>query len=97
MFKLVESRRRELIQRHLGKFFSAGRRAGIIRRDIPTQVIIETLLGATEAIMNPQKISELGLTPKTGYSAIISIVLEGVLTGRGRSKASSDLRLRSGG
>ena len=97
MFKLVESRRRELIQRHFGKFFSAGRRAGIIRRDIPTQVIIETLLGATEAIMNPQKISELGLTPKTGYSAIISIVLEGVLTGRGRSKASSDLRLRSGG
>jgi AcrR family transcriptional regulator len=87
MFRLVEARRRELIQRHFGKFFSAGRRAGIIRKDIPTQVIIEILLGATEAIMNPQKISELGLTPQTGYAAIISVVLEGVITGRGRSKA----------
>jgi AcrR family transcriptional regulator len=87
MFRLVEARRRELIQRHFGKFFSAGRRAGIIRKDISTQVIIEILLGATEAIMNPQKISELGLTPQTGYAAIISVVLEGVITGRGRSKA----------
>jgi AcrR family transcriptional regulator len=87
MFKLVESRRRDLIQRHFGKFFSKGRRAGIIRRDISTKVIIEVLLGATEAVMNPQKISELGLTPQTGYAAIISIILEGVITGRGRSKA----------
>jgi AcrR family transcriptional regulator len=86
MFKLVENRRRELIQRHFGKFFSAGRRAGIIRKDIPTKVIIEILLGATEAIMNPQKMSELGLTPQTGYAAIISTILEGVITGHGRSK-----------
>jgi hypothetical protein len=86
MFKLVERRRRELIQRYFGKFFTEGRRAGIIRKDIPTNVIIETLLGATDAVMNPQKISELGLTPQTGYTAILSIVLEGVITGRGRTK-----------
>jgi AcrR family transcriptional regulator len=86
MFKLVESRRRDLIERHFGKFFREGRRGGIIRKDIPTRVIIDTLLGATEAVMNPQKISELGLTPQTGYAAIISIILEGVITGRGRSK-----------
>jgi AcrR family transcriptional regulator len=86
MFKLVERRRRELIQRYFGKFFIQGRRAGIIRKDIPTKVIIETLLGATEAVMNPQKMSELGLTPQTGYTAILSIILEGVITGRGRTK-----------
>jgi AcrR family transcriptional regulator len=86
MFKLVERRRRELIQRYFGRFFIQGRRAGIIRKDIPTKVIIETLLGATEAVMNPQKISELGLTPQTGYTAILSIILEGVITGRGRTK-----------
>jgi AcrR family transcriptional regulator len=97
MFKLVEARRRELIQRHFGKFFSEGRRAGIIRKDIPTRVIIEVLLGATEAIMNPPKIAELGLTPQTGYSAIISIILDGVLTGRGKSKAWRGLRVRSEG
>lgn len=86
VFRLVESRRRELIQRYFGKFFSEGRRAGIIRKDIPTKVIIEALLGATEAVMNPQKISDLGLTPQSGYSAIISIILEGVVSDAGRSK-----------
>jgi AcrR family transcriptional regulator len=84
MFKLVETRRRELIQRYFGKLFTDGRRAGIIRKDIPTQVMIEVLLGATEAIMNPQKISELGLTPQTGYAAIISIIFDGVVTAPGR-------------
>ena len=86
MFKLVETRRRELIQRYFGKLFTDGRRDGIIRKDIPIQVMIEVLLGATEAIMNPQKISELGLTPQTGYAAIISIIFDGVVTAPGRAK-----------
>ncbi|HEV8342096.1 MAG TPA: TetR/AcrR family transcriptional regulator [Candidatus Binatia bacterium] len=86
IFKIVESRRRDMIQRYFGKLFSEGRRAGIIRKDIPTKLIIEILLGATEAIMNPQKIAELDLTPKTGYSAIISVILEGVITKGARSK-----------
>jgi hypothetical protein len=48
--------------------------------------MIEILLGATEAIMNPPKMAELGLTPKTGFLTIITVVLEGVLTERGRSR-----------
>ena len=92
MFKLVEQRRRDVIQRYFGKFFSEGRRAGIIRKDIPTKVIIEVLLGATEAVMNPQKIHELGLTPQTGYAAIISVILEGVITGKGRPSRTRPAR-----
>lgn len=86
IFKIVESRRRDVIQRYFGKLFSEGRRAGIIRKDIPTKLVIEILLGATEAIMNPQKMAELDLTPRTGYSAIISVILEGVVTEGTRSK-----------
>jgi AcrR family transcriptional regulator len=82
MFKLIEDRRRALIQLYFGKLFDEGRRAGVIRKDIPTRVMIEILLGATEAVMNPQKITELGLTPKSGYSAILSVILEGVLKRR---------------
>jgi hypothetical protein len=29
--------------------------------------------------MNPAKMEELGLEPKTGYGAIISVVLKGVI------------------
>ncbi len=86
LFKLVESRRRDHIQRHFGKLFEEGRRTGIIRKDIPAKVVIEILLGAVQAIMNPKKMVELGLTPKTAFSAIIAVILEGMIAETGRSK-----------
>jgi AcrR family transcriptional regulator len=86
LFKLVEKRRREMIQRHFGRIFDDGRAAGIIRTDVPTRLIIEVLLGAVQAIMNPAKMEELGLEPKTGYSAIVMVILEGVITAKGRAK-----------
>ena len=84
MFQLVQSRRRDVIQRYFGKIFDDGRRSGIFRKDIPTRLMIEILLGATEAIMNPPKMAELGLTPKSGFLAIITVVLDGVLMEKGR-------------
>jgi AcrR family transcriptional regulator len=86
MFQLVQSRRRELIRRYFEKLFEDGRRAGILRKDIPARLMIEMLLGVTEAIMNPPKMAELGLTPTTGYMTIMSVIFEGLLTEKGRSK-----------
>lgn len=86
MFKVVESRRRDVIQRHFGKLIGEGRKAGIIRKDIPTKLVMEILIGAIQAIMNPPKMVELGLTPKTGFSTIITVILEGVITETARSK-----------
>jgi len=86
MFELVQSRRRAVIQRYFGKLFDDGRRAGIFRKDISARMIIEILLGATEAIINPSKMAEFGLTPKEGFTVVITVILEGVLTGRRRLK-----------
>jgi AcrR family transcriptional regulator len=86
LFEIVQSRRRAVIQRHFGKLFDDGRRAGIFRKDISTRMMIEILLGVTEALINPAKMAELGLTPKTGFSLIITVILEGVLTDQGRAK-----------
>jgi len=86
LFKLVEARRRELINSYFGRIFDDGRREKIIRSDISTEMILEILLGAVQAIMNPAKIEALGVTPKGGYGAIIAVILEGVLTAKGRAK-----------
>lgn len=86
IFQLVQSRRRALIQRYFGRIFEEGRRVGIIRKDMPTRLMIEMLLGVTEAIMNPSKIAELGLTPTAGYMSIMTTIFEGLLTDKGRSK-----------
>ena len=86
MFELVQGRRRQVIQTYFGSLLEECRKAGIVRKDVSTRLIIEILLGATEAIMNPARMAELRLTPKTGYSTIINVVFEGVLTEKGRKR-----------
>lgn len=85
MFQVVEARRGELVQRYFGKLLAEGRREGLIRRDVPVRLIMEVLLAAVQGVVNPPKLAELGLTPKAGISAVISVILEGVLTGNGRA------------
>jgi AcrR family transcriptional regulator len=89
LFRFIEERRRALIQRYFGKIFAAGRRAGALRRDIPTRLMIEILLGATEAILNPAKIEELGLTPKSGYETVMKVVFEGLMAERARARITA--------
>lgn len=86
LFVVVERRRRDVIQRHFGKVFLEGRRAGLIRQDIPPKLAIEILLGAVQAVMNPAKMEELGIMPKNGFTAIIRVVLEGLTTEKARSR-----------
>jgi AcrR family transcriptional regulator len=86
LFAMVETRRRLVIQRHFGTFFDHARKAGMIRKDVPPELVTEVLLGSIQAVLNPAKMAELGLTPKTGFSAIIAIILEGVITDTGRAR-----------
>ena len=85
MFQLVEARRRDIIRRHFGKLFAEGRKAGLIRNDIPAGFMIEILLGAVQAVINPPKMAELGLTPNTAFPAILKVVLNGVIVRKGKS------------
>src|SRR5882762_769360 len=84
VFKIVERRRAALIQRYFGEFFIEGQRAGMVRKDVPANLIIEILLAMVQAIMNPPKMEELGMMPKEGFTGILKIVLEGALTPKGR-------------
>src|SRR6266571_6066545 len=84
VFKIVEHRRAELIQRFFGKLFVEGQRTRMVRKDLPAKLMIEILLAAVQAIVNPAKVEELGLTPKTGFGSVVKVVLEGVITRRGR-------------
>jgi AcrR family transcriptional regulator len=84
VFKSVERRRAALIERHFGKLFIDGQRAGMVRKDVPAKLMIEILLAMVQSIMNPPKMEELGMMPKEGFAGILKIVLEGALTSKGR-------------
>src|SRR6266550_4459748 len=84
VFKMVERRRAELIERHFGKLFVEGQRTGMVRKDIPAKLMIEILLTMIQGIMNPPKMQELGMAPKEGFTRIIKIILEGALIRKGQ-------------
>lgn len=84
VFKVVERRRAALIQRYFGNLFVEGQRSGMVRKDVPVKLITEILLAIVQAIMNPPKMEELGMTPREGFAGILKIVLEGALTSKGR-------------
>src|SRR5436305_698163 len=84
VFKIVERRRAELIQRFFGKLFAEGQRAGMVRKDIPAKLIIEILLTMVQGVLNPPKMQVLGMTPNEGFTGIIKIVLEGALIRKGQ-------------
>jgi AcrR family transcriptional regulator len=85
VFKVIERRRAALIERFFGRLFIEGQRAGMVRKDVPAKLTIEILLAIVQAIMNPLKMDELGMTPKEGFAGILKIILEGALTRRGRT------------
>jgi AcrR family transcriptional regulator len=84
VFKMVERRRGEVIERFFGKLFVEGQRSGMVRKDLPARLLIEILLGAVQAVVNPAKIEELGLTPQTAFASVVKVVLDGVITRKGR-------------
>jgi AcrR family transcriptional regulator len=84
-FGIIMRRRREMVERYFGRLLAEGRKAGFIRKDISVKLVLEILIGAANGVMIPPKMAELGLTPKTGFSAIISVILEGIVTTEGRN------------
>jgi AcrR family transcriptional regulator len=84
LFQFVEQRRRGIIQCNFGKLFAEGRKSGHIRNDLSAAVLIEILLGAVQAVINPPKLAELGLTPRTGFAAVIKVILHGVVVTKGK-------------
>ena len=78
-FDRVERLRRALIERYFGELMRRGRAAGFVRKDIPAPIIIEILLAAVQAIVNPVRMGELDLTVKSGCALVIKVVLEGAI------------------
>ncbi len=86
IFDLVEERRAQIIPEFFGRLFEEGRRIGMIRKDIPSDLMIRVLLAGAQAILDPRKLADSDLPPNELYSALLHMIMEGVLTERGRAK-----------
>jgi hypothetical protein len=93
VFALIERRRATIVREHFGALFEESHRAGMIRQDVPTPLLIAIILGAVNAVLNPAKLAELRLQPREGLLSILRIILEGSLTAKGRAKLHNDSNL----
>lgn len=81
-FKHLEERRAHLIRKHFGRLFRQGQRDAHVRTDLPAKLMIETLLASVQAIMNPPKLTELGMAPKNAFSGLVDLLLHGAVMRR---------------
>lgn len=86
LFATVQATRAGMIQRHFGQLLAAGQKAGRIRKDMPVELLINILIGAVNEAINPTRMTELGMTPKSGFAKVIEVFLNGVSTRDGRAK-----------
>lgn len=82
LFDVVVKTRRELIPKIFGQLISKGQKSGKVRRDIPMSVVVATFLACIEGVLNPAKLEELSLTPKSAFELVHSIVMQGILVDR---------------
>lgn len=83
LFTLAEDKRRRIIQRHFGKLLNEGKRAGIVRKDVSTAVVIEILLGAWRSMLEPSIMAELGMAPQKIITSLLTVVMQGVIVRKG--------------
>lgn len=82
IFTRLQERRRQLVQRYFGQLLGEGQRAGAVRMDVSVELLVEILVGAVNTVMASALPEELSLTPKSAFTQITSVFLEGALVRR---------------
>ncbi len=86
LFEMVQERRSRIIRTHWGALMAEGMRKGMLKKDFPLEMLLEMLVGAADAVVNPIRLSEMGLTVQEAYGMIVRTFLGGIATEKGRSK-----------
>ncbi len=87
-YSMLEERRKKVINGHLARLFREGADEGIIRSDIPPQLIANILLEALARMEHPQYMAETGYTFNQMFELVFSVIMEGSLSEEGRHLTS---------
>ena len=71
VFKVVERRRAELIERFFGKLFTEGQRTGMVRKDVPAKLMIEILLAMVPGDRESGEGGGVWDYSKDGFAAVL--------------------------
>jgi AcrR family transcriptional regulator len=86
VFKDFEAFRRERIFAKLGLMIEEGRASGVFRRDFDQDYLILIYAAIIEQVINPAALAPFSLSLGEAFRMIVSIMLEGILTEKGRER-----------
>jgi len=86
LYQRVVEERRSVVNRRTRALFAEGIRSGALRKDVPEAFIVAMIMNTSEHLIQPDKLAELGLTPREMFELSLRVLLDG-LRPRGEAKA----------
>lgn len=84
IYKLVHNYRMRAIPAIFGKVLEEGRRTGLMRGDIPQELVIESLSVCVQNIINPEVLTRLDLPLRKAFEMILDLLFNGIMTAEGK-------------
>jgi AcrR family transcriptional regulator len=84
VFKLVDNYRMRAIPALFGKVFEEGRQMGLMRGDIPKELVIESLRVCVQNIINPEVLTRLDMPLRKAFEMILDMLFNGIMTADGK-------------
>lgn len=84
IYKLVDNYRMRAIPAIFGKVFEEGRQMGLMREDMPKELVIEMLRVCVQNIINPEVLTRLDLPLRKAFEMILDMFFNGIMTAEGK-------------
>jgi len=78
LWQRIRSRRENLIQGRIGGVVEAGKRSGAIRRELPTDVVVRTVVSVIGAVATPEAALDLGCSMEELVRLTADILIRGL-------------------
>ncbi|CAN5216709.1 hypothetical protein BH09SUM1_BH09SUM1_08540 [soil metagenome] len=87
LFERIKSRRRELLGRTMLRILRVGQKAGAVRDDLSTDLMVGILLAAADGAVTPANVAASNVSPHEYMTCFVSIFLRGVMTVKGSTRS----------
>jgi len=84
IYKLVDNYRMRAIPAIFGKVFEEGLRMGLMRADLPKELVIELLRVYLQNIVNPEVLTRLDLPLRKAFEMVLDMFFNGIMTTEGK-------------
>jgi AcrR family transcriptional regulator len=85
----IDEFRKKKAYKHLSLLIEEGKKNGIFRDDMHTEVVIIAYMAAIHSLINPETLAKLPVSADQAYKDVIKILFQGIFTSEGRKKYKS--------